>query len=56
MRMATKYGASPNVIFEIWNEPLGVSWESVKAYAHAQGSVSDEPRVALWSCNHAERH
>lgn len=32
-RMAKKYGASPNVIFEIWNEPLAVSWESVKAYA-----------------------
>ncbi|HET8938316.1 MAG TPA: cellulase family glycosylhydrolase [Polyangiales bacterium] len=32
-RMANQYGASPNVIFEIWNEPLAVSWESVKAYA-----------------------
>jgi endoglucanase len=32
-RMAKKYGASPNVIFEIWNEPLAVSWASVKMYA-----------------------
>lgn len=32
-RMAAKYGDSPNVIFEIWNEPLGVDWPGVKAYA-----------------------
>jgi endoglucanase len=32
-RMSAKYGASPNVIFEIWNEPLGVDWPTVKAYA-----------------------
>jgi endoglucanase len=32
-RMAARYGASPNVIFEIWNEPLAVDWQTVKAYA-----------------------
>jgi aryl-phospho-beta-D-glucosidase BglC (GH1 family) len=32
-RMAAKYGASPNVIFEIWNEPLAVDWQTVKSYA-----------------------
>jgi len=31
--MAAKYGDSPHVIFEIWNEPLGVDWQGVKAYA-----------------------
>ncbi len=32
-RMATKYGASPAVIFEIYNEPLQIGWPVVKAYA-----------------------
>ena len=32
-RMAAKYGDSPHVIFEIWNEPLAVDWQAVKAYA-----------------------
>ncbi len=32
--MAIKYGKYPNVIFEIYNEPLGVSWSGViKPYA-----------------------
>lgn len=32
--MAQKYGSSPNVIFEIYNEPLQVSWGSdIKPYA-----------------------
>ena len=33
-RMARKYGDQPNVIYEIYNEPLKVSWsETVKPYA-----------------------
>lgn len=32
-RMARKYGTSPAVIFEIYNEPLNVSWSTVKSYA-----------------------
>ena len=32
-RMATKYGSSPNVLFEIYNEPLDIGWPAVKAYA-----------------------
>ena len=32
-RMARKYGSEPGVIFEIWNEPLKVDWQSVKSYA-----------------------
>ncbi|MET0386210.1 MAG: glycoside hydrolase family 5 protein [Polyangiales bacterium] len=34
-RMATKYGATPHVLFEIYNEPLEVPWASVKGYAEA---------------------
>lgn len=34
-RMAKKYGASPGVLFEIWNEPLKVDWQSVKTYAQS---------------------
>lgn len=33
--MASTYGNSPNVIYEIYNEPLGVSWSGViKPYAN----------------------
>lgn len=31
--MATKYGEYPNVIYEIFNEPIEQSWEEVKAYS-----------------------
>ena len=31
--MAKAYGQKPNVIFEIYNEPVDVSWSVVKAYA-----------------------
>jgi endoglucanase len=34
-RMAMKYGSSPNVLFEIFNEPLNVDWSAVKSYAEA---------------------
>jgi endoglucanase len=34
--MATRYGNSPNVMYELWNEPLGVSWSGViKPYHQA---------------------
>ena len=32
-KMATTYGKSPNVIFEIYNEPNGPKWPAVKAYS-----------------------
>lgn len=32
--MADAYGSSPNVIFEVWNEPIEVSWSTVKTYAN----------------------
>lgn len=31
--MAQKYGAYPNVIYEIYNEPVFQSWQEVKAYS-----------------------
>lgn len=33
--MAQKYKDTPNVIFEIWNEPIGVSWNQIYGYADA---------------------
>lgn len=32
-QMAAAYGAKPNVIFEVYNEPVDVTWPVVKAYA-----------------------
>lgn len=32
-QMAEAYGKSPNVIFEIYNEPLSIPWGTVKGYA-----------------------
>ncbi len=40
--MATKYGKYPNVIYEIYNEPIHESWEDVKAYAEEVISVIRE--------------
>jgi endoglucanase len=31
--MATKYGKNPNVIYELYNEPVNDSWPQVKAYS-----------------------
>ena len=31
--MAQKYGKYPHIIYEIYNEPMEDSWESVKEYA-----------------------
>jgi endoglucanase len=33
--MAGAYGSSPNVIYEIYNEPFGVPWSTIKTYAEA---------------------
>ena len=41
-RMASDYGSSPNVIFEIYNEPIATSWSVVKSYAEAVISVIRE--------------
>ncbi|MGL1886135.1 MAG: carbohydrate-binding protein [Reichenbachiella sp.] len=31
--MAQKYGANPNIIYEIWNEPTHTNWGEIKPYA-----------------------
>jgi endoglucanase len=31
--MATRYGSQPNVIYEIYNEPVNYSWTQIKSYA-----------------------
>ena len=33
--MAETYGSNPHVIFELFNEPINISWEEVKSYAEA---------------------
>ena len=33
--MASLYGQTPNVIFEVFNEPIDPSWDQVKAYAES---------------------
>lgn len=40
--MATKYGHQPNVIYEIYNEPVGVPWSTIKPYLQ---EVIDSIRV-----------
>lgn len=34
--MAQTYGGTPNVLFEVWNEPIYASWDTIKAYAERQ--------------------
>jgi len=34
-KMAELYGTHPNVIYEIYNEPIGTSWADIKSYAEA---------------------
>lgn len=31
--ISEKYGDSPNVLYEIWNEPLEIPWQEIKDYA-----------------------
>lgn len=33
VEMATLYAETPNVIFELWNEPVFESWETVRSYS-----------------------
>ena len=54
-KMAKKYGHHPNVIYEIYNEPVEDSWTDLKEYAKA---VIDEIRkydpdnIVLVGCPH----
>lgn len=54
-RMAQKYGKYPNVLYELYNEPVDDSWESLKTYAK---TIIDEIRqydpdnIILMGCPH----
>lgn len=54
-RMAQKYGDKPNVIYELFNEPIDDSWESLKVY---HKTLIDEIRkydpdnIILCGCGH----
>lgn len=54
-RMAQKYGKYPNVIYELFNEPVEDSWESLKTY---HKTIIDEIRrhdpdnIILCGCGH----
>ncbi|MFT4072549.1 MAG: glycoside hydrolase family 5 protein [Dysgonamonadaceae bacterium] len=51
--MAKKYGKYPNVIYEIWNEPLEIEWSEVKGYAEEVMKairVIDPDNIILVGC------
>ena len=53
--MARKYGNRPNVIYEIYNEPVEDSWESLKDYARQViGEIRkyDADNIVLIGCPH----
>ena len=54
-KMATKYGNYPNIIYEIFNEPVRQSWEDVKAYSNAVIQAIreiDKNNIILVGCPH----
>jgi len=54
-KMAQKYGKYPNVIYEIFNEPVEQSWESLKEYATAvitEIRKYDPDNIVLVGCPH----
>lgn len=53
--MATRYQGIPNVIYELFNEPIEDSWEDLKAYAEdITGAIREiEPKaLILMGCPH----
>lgn len=53
--MAQKYGRYPNVIYELYNEPVEDSWESLKQYAkEIIGEIRryDPDNIILMGCPH----
>lgn len=54
-RMSAKYGKYPNVIYELFNEPVEDSWESLKNYATtviAAIRKNDPDNIILMGCPH----
>ncbi|HCN54561.1 MAG TPA: glycosyl hydrolase family 5 [Prevotella sp.] len=53
--MAHQYGKHPNIIYEIYNEPVNDSWESLKAYATQvikEIRKYDKKNIVLVGCPH----
>lgn len=54
-RMSAKYGKYPNVIYELYNEPVDDSWDSLKSYATTVIKAiraNDPDNVILMGCPH----
>lgn len=54
-QMAQKYGKHPNVIYELYNEPVEDSWESLKQYASeiiTEIRRFDPDNIILMGCPH----
>lgn len=54
-QMAKKYGKYPNVIYELYNEPVEDSWESLKVYAKTiidTIRMYDPDNIILMGCPH----
>ena len=53
--MAQKYGRYPNIIYELYNEPVEDSWESLKQYASeiiTEIRRYDPDNIILMGCPH----
>ncbi len=54
-KMAKKYGKYPNVIYELYNEPVNDSWEDLKTYAKeiiTEIRRYDPDNIILMGCPH----
>ncbi|MBR5655842.1 MAG: glycoside hydrolase family 5 protein [Prevotella sp.] len=54
-KMAQKYGRYPNIIYELYNEPVEDSWESLKQYASeiiTEIRRYDPDNIILMGCPH----
>jgi len=54
-KMAAKYGKYPNIIYELFNEPVRQSWDDVKAYSETVIQAIrefDKNNVILVGCPH----
>ena len=57
-KMAKKYGKYPNVIYEIYNEPVEDTWESLKEYSKAvidEIRLYDPDNIILVGCPHSDQ-
>ena len=58
-KMAKKYGKYPNVIYEIYNEPVEDTWESLKEYSKAvidEIRLYDPDNINLVGCPHWDQY